>query len=123
MADATKVAAPTSVPQVVATDKLPMEAQFEVAEPIKAKHPDRHFRFVNTQRRELGDLRTKLQGYTPMEGDEAVTIGELRLMSCPKGLQEERLRRVAATTKAREGKIMQTTKENLSRLGVKPTED
>ena len=112
-----------AVPHVVAVDRLPMESQFDAAEAIKAKHPDRHFRFVNTQRKELGDLRTKLQGYTPTEGAEAMTIGELRLMSCPKGLQEERLRRVENVKRAREGKIKESTKADLAKLGVRPTDD
>ena len=114
---------PTKAPIVETKDRQPMDMQFEVAESVKAAHPDRHFRFVNTQRRELGDLRTKVQGYSPLEGAESVTIGELRLMSCPKALQEERLRRVAIVTRTREGKIAEQAKENMKKLGVRPTDD
>ena len=113
---------PKRAPIAEAVPMSSVEIQLEKAREFQEKHPDRVARMVNTSRREIGDTRL-MQGYEPVQGEEAFALGELRLMSAPKEKIEAKRQAALDLAKRRAGSFKRQLKEDLNELGMKTIEE
>ena len=124
MSNPTAIPVPVSkVPVAVQVEDMgqtPTQALLAISPELRAKYPDQHLRFVNTKRTEIAETRVR-QGYRALDekSGDSRTVGELRLMACPKDLYEKRKKQRDELTKRRLGQIKDTAKQDLGKEGFK----